>query len=133
MADFRLYIDNCALNRPFDDQTQPRVWLETLAMSLVFSMVELGEAEMIISSIQLFENRASPELLRRLWVQNWLNRSSVRVRLNQQVRTRARELQDDGLKGLDALHLSMAEFAGATDFLTCDDRVIRKYRGPIRV
>jgi hypothetical protein len=26
----RVYLDTCVYNRPFDDQAQPRVWLETL-------------------------------------------------------------------------------------------------------
>ena len=34
---------------------------------------------------------------------------------------------------LDALHLSCAEAAGADQFLTCDDRLLRRYSGPMTV
>ena len=40
-----VYLDNSALNRPFDDQTQPRIWLETLAVSLILQMTEAGEID----------------------------------------------------------------------------------------
>ena len=34
---------------------------------------------------------------------------------------------------MDALHGACAEQAGAEYFLTCDDRVIRKYKGEMKV
>jgi len=40
-----LYLDNSVLNRPFDDQRQPRIWLETLSFSLVLTLIETGEAK----------------------------------------------------------------------------------------
>ena len=48
----RIYLDNSVLNRPFDDQKQPRVWLETLCFVLVLQMVEKGEIELIRSPFQ---------------------------------------------------------------------------------
>ena len=38
-----------------------------------------------------------------------------------------------GIKGLDALHLACAERLKADYFVTCDDRIIRKYTGTIVV
>jgi hypothetical protein len=55
-----VYLDNSALNRPFDDQTQPRIWLETLAVSLILQMTETGEIELIKSPIHFLENNQSP-------------------------------------------------------------------------
>ena len=56
----RLYLDTSVLNRPFDDQKQPRIWLETLAFSLVLSLIEAREAELISSPIHTLENSRSP-------------------------------------------------------------------------
>ena len=44
---------------------------------------------------------------------------------------RALELEAAGLKPLDALHLAAAEAAGATHFVSCDDRLLRRYTGPL--
>jgi predicted nucleic acid-binding protein len=42
---------------------------------------------------------------------------------------RAQEIEAAGIKGLDALHLACAERLKAGYFVTCDDRIIRKYTG----
>ena len=129
----RLYLDTSVLNRPFDDQKQPRIWLETLAFSLVLSLIEAGEAELISSPIHTLENSRSPLPVRRLWVARCLRLATHSVPLTEAIRTRARELAGTGQKPLDALHLACAEATGADYFLTCDDRLIRRYVGPLTV
>jgi len=41
---------------------------------------------------------------------------------------RAEEMEQQGLKAIDALHLACAEAAHADYFITCDDEVIRRYK-----
>jgi predicted nucleic acid-binding protein len=53
--------------------------------------------------------------------------------LDAKVRTRALDLERQGLKPLDALHVACAELAVVTHFLTCDDRLVRRYSGTMRV
>jgi predicted nucleic acid-binding protein len=129
----RLYLDTSVLNRPFDDQKQPRIWLETLAFSLVLSLIEAGEAELISSPIHALENSRSPLSVRRLWVDRCLRLATHSVTLTDTIRSRAHELADHGQKPLDALHLACAESAGADCFLTCDDRLIKRYVGTLTV
>ena len=38
-----------------------------------------------------------------------------------------------GVKPLDALHTAAAEAAACTHFLTCDDRLRKRYSGPLTV
>jgi predicted nucleic acid-binding protein len=129
----RLYLDTSVINRPFDDQKQPRIWLETLAFSLVLSLIEAGEAELIFSPIHTLENGRSPLSVRRLWVDRCLRLAAHSVALTEPIRTRAHELVGNGQKPLDALHLACAETAGADWFLTCDDRLIKRYVGSLTV
>lgn len=49
------------------------------------------------------------------------------------IRERAQELEKEGLKAIDALHVACAEAAGGEYFLTCDDQVLRRYQGGIKV
>jgi predicted nucleic acid-binding protein len=46
---------------------------------------------------------------------------------------RAEALEQAGVGASDALHLACAEAAAREYFLTCDDRVIRRYQGSLRV
>ena len=124
-----LYLDNCALNRPFDDQTQARIWLETLSLSLILGLIESGEAEHVRSSVHLLENSRNPLAVRRLWVARCLWRARHDVRLTEAIRIRAHPLESTGIKALDALHIAGAKAAGATQFITCDDRLIRRCAG----
>src|SRR5439155_19579235 len=125
--------DNSVLNRPFDDQRQPRIWLETLSFSLVLTLIEAGEAKLIRSPIHDLENGRSPFLLRRRWIEKCLRLAEASVALNHAIKSRALALEQAGVKALDALHLACAEAAGAERFLTCDDRLIRRYSGQMIV
>ena len=128
-----LYLDNSVLNRPFDDQRQPRIWLETLSFSLVLTPIEAGEARLIRSPIHDLENDRNPFPLRRRWIEKCLRLAEASDGLNDAIKSRALALEQVGIKALDALHLACAEAAGVERFLTCDDRLIRRYSGPMIV
>lgn len=128
-----IYLDNSVLNRPFDDQRQPRIWLETLSFSLVLTLFEAGEAVLVRSPIHDLENSRNPFALRRQWVEKCLRLSLQQVALHDSIKSRALALEQSGFKSLDALHLSCAEAARADHFLTCDDRLLRRYSGPMVV
>lgn len=128
-----LYLDNSVLNRPFDDQRQPRIWLETLSFSLVLTLIEAGEAKLIRSPIHDLENHRNPFALRRQWIEKCLRLAEASVALNDSIKSRALAFEQAGVKALDALHLACAEAAGAERFLTCDDRLIRRYSGQMIV
>jgi len=40
MHPLRIYMDTSVKNRPFDDLSQPRIWLEALAFAIIFQMAE---------------------------------------------------------------------------------------------
>ena len=124
-----LYLDNSVLNRPFDDQRQPRIWLETLSFSLVLTLIEAGEAKLMRSPIHDLENGRNPFTLRRRWIEKCLRLAVARIALNDSIRSRALALEQAGVKALDALHLACAEAASTERFLTCDDRLIQRYSG----
>jgi len=125
----RIYLDTSVYNRPFDDQTQPRIWLETLAFTVILQMVESGSLELVSSSVLEYENSRNPLRLRREWVSHCLKLASHHQAVDEEIKQRAQELEQQGLKAVDALHVACAEAAEAVYFLTCDDRVVRRYRG----
>lgn len=124
----RIYLDTSVYNRPFDDQTQPRIWLETLAFAMILQMVESGALELVGSSVLGYENSRNPFLLRREWVSRCLKLASHHQAVDEGIERCAQELEQQGLNAIDALHVACAEAAGAAYFLTCDDRVVRRYR-----
>ena len=59
--------------------------------------------------------------------------SRVAAVLNNAIKVRGLALERAGLRALDALHLACAEAMGAEVFLTCDDRLLRRYSGQMRI
>lgn len=55
------------------------------------------------------------------------------IALSDSITKPALALEQSGFKPLDALHFACAEAAGAAHFLTCDDRLIRRYSGRVIV
>ena len=129
----RIYLDTSVYNRPFDDQTQARISLETLAYTVILQMIESGAIELASSTMLEYENSRNPFALRKRAVSYYLTLASYHQTLNGSIRQRAQEMEQQGLKAMDALHLACAEAAGCEFFLTCDDQVVRRGMGKIRV
>lgn len=124
----KIYLDTSVYNRAFDDQTQPRIWLETLALALILQLVEAGEGTLINSVVLEFENSRNPFSLRQDWMTRCLGQAKIYQRVNESIRERAETLEKHGLKAMDALHIACAETASADYFITCDDRLLKKQK-----
>ena len=122
----KLYIDTSVYNRPFDDQTQPRIWLETLALGLILQLVESREATLVNSSVLEFENSQNPFPLRREWMERCLSLATEYESVDEAIRDRAREYEKQGISAIDALHIATAESANVDFFIASDDRLLKK-------
>lgn len=124
-----IYLDTSALNRVFDDQSQPRIFLESSAMLLLFGLIEKRIISIVSSEVLIYENSQNPHTERQAFVTSVLRKARVIQTLNNSLTKRAQEIETLGIKGLDALHLACAEKLKAVYFVTCDDRIIQKYTG----
>ena len=128
-----VYLDTSALNRIFDDQTQPRIFLESSAMLLIFGLIEKNIISIVTSDVLDYENCQNPYSERQAFVNAILKKAHVNQTLNDNVFKRAQNIENLGVKGIDALHLACAEKLKVDYFVTCDDRIIKKYTGKIDV
>lgn len=123
-----LYLDINCFNRPFDDQDQLRVALETAAVFSILTRLSEELDHLAWSEALDFENAQHPLPDRRTEIGSWSRRARVRIRIDKQVAARAEELHAGGLAPLDAAHLACAEAGGCACLVTCDDRFIRRSR-----
>jgi predicted nucleic acid-binding protein len=121
----RVYLDMCALKRPFDDQRQPRVREEAAGVAAIVARAEAGEIVLVRSPAHLVENDANPREDRRLAAALWIDGAAVNVLLDAEVEVRAGKLVALGFRPLDALHVAFAERASARWFVTCDDELLK--------
>ena len=120
-----VYLDICALKRPFDDARSDRIRREGEAVARIFEKVENGSIQLVVSPAHRFENDRNPREDRRLATALWLQKADP-VDATPDVDERARLLNGLGFGPLDALHLALAEKAEARWFVTTDDRLLRR-------
>ena len=124
----RVYLDNCCYNRPFDDQRQLKVRLETEAKLRVQAMMRSGEVEYAWSDMLCQEVGDNPFLTRRLRIMEWMDDASVFAEITPEVEADANELVDLGLGVADAIHLACAKAVDCDWFLTTDTGILKKVR-----
>lgn len=121
----KLYFDMCALKRPWDEQAQRRIQVETAAVVLLMRAVREGKAVALRSPAHDLENQRNPDANRAAAVQEWLERIPLPVSGTESVARRAGILVGERFRPFDALHVAWAEYLGADGFVTTDDRLIR--------
>jgi len=131
-----IYLDNCCFNRPFDDQSQLKIHLETEAKLAIQAKIVSGDFKLIWSFVLKYENQRNPYADRRRKTTNWISYASVLVVPDQAIFDKAEELMRSNLKPMDALHLACAVSAVADFFITTDMGILRKgqsCKGALRI
>ncbi|MDD5344512.1 MAG: hypothetical protein PHW12_08845 [Smithella sp.] len=90
-----IYLDTSALNRIFDDQSQPRIFLEASAMLLVFGLIEKRIISIVSSDVLIYENSRNPYSERQIFVTSVLRKARVIQTLNDSLAKRAQEIEKD--------------------------------------
>lgn len=58
----KIYLDNCCYNRPYDNQSQLRISLETQAKLRIQECVRNGDYELVSSFVLMYEISKSPNV-----------------------------------------------------------------------
>ena len=124
----RVYLDICAIQRPFDDQSQPRVRAEAEAVLSLLDLRKAGSVSLVTSGAHIVEIAKCPFPDRRAHVEDVMAVSDVYASGGPAVFQRAQAYQTRGVKRLDAIHLASAVEAGADFFCTTDDRLLKRGR-----
>ena len=124
----KVYLDNCSVQRPLDNKTQPRVALEAEAVLAVLSLSEAGVVRLVSSEILRYEVTCCPHPQRRAFGLGVLATAVADIRLTDVLEQRAIVLQGRGFAAMDALYLAAAETGDVDVLCTCDDRFLEKAR-----
>ena len=122
----RLYLDNCCLQRPLDDQTQPRVRVETEAVFAVLAAVTAGGLALLGSEALEYEINRIPDEKRRAEALSVLSLAHERLVITDEVEALALSFESRGLFAIDAVHVALACVGRADVFCTCDDQLFKK-------
>ncbi len=122
-----LYLDMNIYKRPFDDQRQMRIHLETVAITMIFALIDDGQLSARWSFVLDYENSRDPVLERREFVQYLSQCCETTIEPDESIKELARRLSEaHRIRGRDALHLAIAETSGCDYLVTCDDQLVRQ-------
>jgi predicted nucleic acid-binding protein len=124
----RLYLDICTLCRPFDDQSQMRIQLETNAYYLILQALQDARYVMVVSPVHFAEASAISDAEERQEIVVLLERLGTTAACDMTAtRARAETLHARKFGIADAAHVAFAE-AAADFFISCAERLVRKCR-----
>ena len=85
-----------------------------------------------MTEVLFFENSRNPFEERRIFVSSVLAHAKVIQTINPVLLNQAQQIESaNGLSGCDALHLACAEKLKCSYFVTCDDKIVRRYKGVV--
>jgi predicted nucleic acid-binding protein len=121
-----IYLDMNVYNRPFDDQSQVRIRLETIAIFSILQKIKNKKLKLIWSFMIEYENSLNPYDDVRQEIEMAASLAFKNITPDETILSAAKELESKGVKPRDSIHLACALKGKAEYFLTCDDKLIKR-------
>jgi len=122
----RLYLDNCCFNRPYDDQSFLKNYLESEAKIFIQKEILQKKYELAWSYMMDYEISFNPFIDRKIQILKWKNLAIVDINESKEVIRLANEIKMKNIKPKDSLHLSCAIKADCNFFITTDGKILNK-------
>ena len=124
----RVYLDNCCFNRPFDDQSDFRIKMETEAKLEIQQKIQDNDLELVWSYMLDFENAENPFNDRKEAISRWRQHAVTDIQETQALIVVARQIATAGVKNKDAIHVACALSGACRYFITTDDAILSRLR-----
>ncbi len=123
-----IYLDNCCFNRPYDDQSQFKINIETLAKLKIQEAVRDEKLLLTTSYVLVAENTANPSKTKKTDIQYFIDKHTyvfVSQNKEEDINRIAEEIMRTGVKYMDACHVACAIIAGCDYFISTDKRLLK--------
>ena len=122
---WRVYMDSCCFNRPFDDLSDAMVYMESEAVLAIIDLQERGNSVICGSDVLVDElNRITDKIRFEKVMALYTSSTSNSIELCESIINRASELIKESVKPLDALHVASAEYEEVDVFLSTDKKLL---------
>lgn len=124
----RVYLDMCCYNRPYDDQSQIKVSLETQAKLHIQDQIQQKHLELVASYMLRYECGQNPYEMRRKAIMQFIDTHTaayIGLERKGEIESMAEEIMSTGVKFKDACHVASAIFAKCTYFISTDKRLLK--------
>lgn len=124
----KIYMDVCCLNRPFDNQNQDRIRIESEAIMSILFHCQQGDWELVGSEIIDLELSKLQNPFKKQKTIMLTNIAVMKIYLNPRIEARAMEYNNLGVDLFDSLHIACAEEAKADIMLSTDDNLLKRVK-----
>ena len=122
----KIYLDHCTYNRPFDDQRNIKIQLETFAKLYIQDQIRQGTYDLVWSYMSDFENSYNPNIENRNSIQAWENIAKFKCKSTEKILLLGNKIMEKGIRANDALHIACALECQCEYFITTDIGLINK-------
>jgi len=122
----KIYLDNCCYNRPFDEQDQNLIILETEAKLIIQSKVKKDMYSLVWSFMLDSENDDNPSIEKREVIKPWKKVANEYCPASPGILENAKRYMRFGLKHKDAIHLACAIKHNCDYLITTDKKFNNK-------
>ena len=127
-----IYLDMCCYNRPYDDQSQLKITMETQSKLYIQDLIKKKELNLVSSYMLRYECNHNPFEMRRNTIFHFIDKYTfayVGIEHQPQIESMAAEIMKTGIKFKDACHVASALYAQCNYFISTDIRLL-KYQNP---
>ena len=124
----KVYLDNCCFNRPFDDQMQLSISLETQSKLVIQELIRRNKLVLYTSFMLYQEISDNPYEYKRTAIKVFVeNYESYYIGLKHKdnIWNKAKQIMLSGIKEKDAIHISCAIYQKCDAFITTDKRLMK--------
>ena len=126
MAKIKIYLDNCAYNRPFDNKDQLVIRMETDAKLKIQEDIRKGNYELVWSYMNEYENNNNPYADKREAIYLWKQIATHICPPDSKIFMRGKRIQQIAIRSKDSLNLACAIESGCGYFITTDKALLKK-------
>ena len=120
----KIYLDNCCYNRPFDNQEQIKIRLETEAKLYIQANIRDDKYSLCWSF--MLDYGKNPYEEKRKMIAPWKEMANDYCPPSEIILLRGKEIMESGIKNEDALHIACAMEKRCEYYITTDDRLTNK-------
>jgi len=122
----RIYLDNCSFNRPYDDQSLLKNYIEAEAKTYIQNEILQKKIELVWSYVMDYEISFNPFSDRKNQILKWKKIAIADISESDKVVALANDIKKKNIKPKDSLHLACAIEASCNYFITTDGKILNK-------
>lgn len=132
----RIYLDMCCYNRPYDNQSQLKVSLETQSKLYIQTLIKDKKLQLVTSYMLRYECSNNPFEMRRNAIFDFISKNTYAYVGDERkilIESEAAEIMKSGVKFKDACHVASAIYAKCEYFISTDIRLLKYKSSEIKM